>query len=736
MNYTFTERNGSITITGYGGFDSPTDLIIPERINGMLVETIGEEAFANGEYKSVVLPESIKTIKSRAFVNCAKLNKVLLNYGLSIIEEYAFCSCKSLRKLDLPKTINRIEGYFIDGTKISSLFIPASLTHIMPYFCHGVKSLSSVYIEEGVEYIDSKAFSDTNIKKVVIPNSVKRIGTDAFDNVKILIKGNETMFEREISIKDYDYHAAIGEKSIVFCNSGSNAKVFCERYGYRTELADDFYGFVENENKSEKMQLNNKPLKEKSIKTKGALVISIPCKLKIDGVFYPFKMLLEGKNYKFESNVVVNSFHLHKGKFNDAPRFRIVGSDNDGIHILLLGYHTVLSSKNLNVLSKYLMSIFSERNSAILQYCSDLRSVIDDLYSGEIKQITSNFVSSIDIEVLLNPFKIAELQTRIIEKFTDTDSAIIDAFMPLSELQRVKQFNDEYRIIKSNKNNGIVKEEYLVENNKLPISEEVEDFFKTQYLKYYSYVKSTLKSHKRLDDDITYQIKNKTIKMKVPTYHFICVSFLYKAIRQMALNRFENIYLPNSLPKCITELQRIHGKGFISENEKCLFAIVLCEKGVLKSDYLGNYYRVLSELKMIEKNDDIESFKSKYISNPKKRLITIADVDMMTGIEFEDFLCELFQKDGYKTSITKASGDQGIDVLLERHGLRIGVQAKCYSSTVGNFAIQEAVAGKMFYNCDKVMVVTNNYFTNAAIELAKANDVILWDRNMLKEKMT
>ena len=50
-------------------------------------------------------------------------------------------------------------------------------------------------------------------------------------------------------------------------------------------------------------------------------------------------------------------------------------------------------------------------------------------------------------------------------------------------------------------------------------------------------------------------------------------------------------------------------------------------------------------------------------------------------------------------------------------------------------AIQEAFAGKNYYNCDKVMVITNNYFTSSAIELAKINNVVLWDRNILKEKI-
>ncbi|WP_457945406.1 restriction endonuclease [Caproiciproducens sp. LBM24188] len=115
---------------------------------------------------------------------------------------------------------------------------------------------------------------------------------------------------------------------------------------------------------------------------------------------------------------------------------------------------------------------------------------------------------------------------------------------------------------------------------------------------------------------------------------------------------------------------------------------------------------------------------------------TLDDVDMMNGNEFEHFICELYLKMGYSAEVTKQSSDQGIDVIAQKSDKRIGIQAKCYSGTVGNSAVQEAVAGKRFYDCDKVIVVTNNYFTPSAIDLAQANDVILWDRNILKEKIT
>lgn len=106
-------------------------------------------------------------------------------------------------------------------------------------------------------------------------------------------------------------------------------------------------------------------------------------------------------------------------------------------------------------------------------------------------------------------------------------------------------------------------------------------------------------------------------------------------------------------------------------------------------------------------------------------------VDRMKGHDFESFIKAVYELLGYNVEQTKKSGDQGIDLIIKKHFKRIGVQLKRYSGTVGNSAVQEAVAGKRFYKLDRVCVLTNRFFTRSAIELAKANKVELLDRNDL-----
>lgn len=111
-------------------------------------------------------------------------------------------------------------------------------------------------------------------------------------------------------------------------------------------------------------------------------------------------------------------------------------------------------------------------------------------------------------------------------------------------------------------------------------------------------------------------------------------------------------------------------------------------------------------------------------------------IDSLTtrGLEFEEFTVRLLSKNGFiNVRKTQGSGDYGIDVLAEKEGVTYAIQCKCYSDKVGNKAVQEAYSGKSFYNCMVAAVLTNNYFTKAAEETAKANNVLLWDRNKLKD---
>ncbi len=109
------------------------------------------------------------------------------------------------------------------------------------------------------------------------------------------------------------------------------------------------------------------------------------------------------------------------------------------------------------------------------------------------------------------------------------------------------------------------------------------------------------------------------------------------------------------------------------------------------------------------------------------------DFDMMDGHDFEYYCADLLQKRGFKeVEVTKGSGDYGIDILAERDGVTYAIQCKCYGDSVGVKAVQEAYAGRDYYDCMVGAVLTNQYFTAPAVEAAKKLKILLWDRGYLE----
>lgn len=111
-------------------------------------------------------------------------------------------------------------------------------------------------------------------------------------------------------------------------------------------------------------------------------------------------------------------------------------------------------------------------------------------------------------------------------------------------------------------------------------------------------------------------------------------------------------------------------------------------------------------------------------------------VDTMSGLDFEKFILVHFQNQGYKGEVTKATNDYGADLILNKDGSKIVVQAKRWKDKVGITAIQEIAGAINYYGASKGIVITNSYFTPNAQNLAKANNIELWDRDMLIDIMS
>ena len=112
-------------------------------------------------------------------------------------------------------------------------------------------------------------------------------------------------------------------------------------------------------------------------------------------------------------------------------------------------------------------------------------------------------------------------------------------------------------------------------------------------------------------------------------------------------------------------------------------------------------------------------------------------VSRLPGRDFEKFLLRLFVRLGYKAELTRATGDQGADLLLrDQSGAKIAVQAKRHRARISNRAVQELLGAIAYYKCPRGIVVSTSDFTAGAEGLAEeCLHIELWGPKILRERM-
>ena len=158
---------------------------------------------------------SVYQIGSRAFYECADLKSVTLGEGIGYIDAYAFCSCPNLERITFSSTMNSFNTdnpVFERCPKLEIVTTPKTSESQLDYFyTHGgalyrhcyysadtgtfsketevlswlpEKTTGVFAIKDGVEAIDRYSLTFTGIDKIIIPESVKYIGSRFFNDSK------------------------------------------------------------------------------------------------------------------------------------------------------------------------------------------------------------------------------------------------------------------------------------------------------------------------------------------------------------------------------------------------------------------------------------------------------------------------------------------------------------------------------------------------------------------------
>ena len=238
-------------------------VIIPHGITA-----IGKEAFANNtKIRHITIPDSVIFIEQFAFDNCVNLRSVKMSNATKMIGWSAFKACENLTVIDLPDSLVLIgAGAFAYCKGIKSLKIPSLVNHIgsgIFAYCNQqinirIENNSSFYVEAGVlygidgtvlwvdpkiaevtfsnkcKYIGGWSFADSFAQKVVLPDSVEYISSQAFYNCHSLEYVYIPQSVRNIS-SDAFYDCP---NATIFCESNLYIESFVEKYNVNLKIIE------------------------------------------------------------------------------------------------------------------------------------------------------------------------------------------------------------------------------------------------------------------------------------------------------------------------------------------------------------------------------------------------------------------------------------------------------------------------------------------------------------------
>jgi len=134
------------TFSGFAGKGDAVKVIIPSKVNNVIVTSLGNGAFSGcGGLKSVTIPDSVTSIRGAAFSLCSSLTSATIPDSVRSIGREAFNRCSSLTSVTIGNSVTSIKyGTFKCCSGLTSITIPNNVTSIEDYAFFDCSRLMSV----------------------------------------------------------------------------------------------------------------------------------------------------------------------------------------------------------------------------------------------------------------------------------------------------------------------------------------------------------------------------------------------------------------------------------------------------------------------------------------------------------------------------------------------------------------------------------------------------------------
>ena len=185
--YTVDKESRQVTITGYQG--NADSLVVPPKIEGMVVGKIGEKAFSHlTSVTEVSLPEGLREIGKHAFFGCYYLARIKLPQSLTTLGDASFSQCRALSKIDFPSQLTNIPSESFSGcSSLEQITIPAKVTQIGDRAFSECTTLKAVLVSVGTESIGDYAFAGClELTEVTLLSRKTSLGRYVFSGCAVL----------------------------------------------------------------------------------------------------------------------------------------------------------------------------------------------------------------------------------------------------------------------------------------------------------------------------------------------------------------------------------------------------------------------------------------------------------------------------------------------------------------------------------------------------------------------